>query len=79
MRLLATLREGKAAQFPACCRWRFAIEELLTAGQSEQCLDRGVRFTTIGALYVPCAIVHKATLTHAEWERDCKLHGIHGW
>ena len=43
MTLLATLREGRELGAPFCCRLRFALEELLTRGQSEQCLKRGVR------------------------------------
>lgn len=74
MTLLATLREGRAERFPACCRWRFALEELVTAGRSEQSLKRGVRFTTTGVEYAPCRVIHRATLTHAEYER--RLQGV---
>ena len=65
--IVSDIREGDANGFPACCVIRYAFTALIP--QREQSLKRGVRFTTSDVVYVPCGLLHKATLTHAEFER----------
>jgi hypothetical protein len=61
------LREGRELGIPLCCRLRFALEYALNPN-GEQSLERGIRLTPSGDEYVPCRVVHEATVTHAEYE-----------
>jgi hypothetical protein len=55
------LSEGRENGFPFCCRWRFALTELVRPG-AEQALARGVSRTVAGMEYVPCRILHAPTV-----------------
>jgi hypothetical protein len=62
------LGEGRELGLPFCCRLRFAIEWAFFPNY-EQAVRRGLCFNHDEIEYVPCGIFHRATLTHAEYER----------
>jgi hypothetical protein len=55
------LREGRENGVPLCCRWRWSLTDALRP-EAEQALDRGVSRTTAGVEYVPCRVLHTATV-----------------
>jgi hypothetical protein len=75
MRFRTTLREGRERRFPLCCRWRYALEEAIRS-DPEQAVERGVRWAANGIEYVPCAIRHKATITHREYEHLLNIRAL---
>jgi hypothetical protein len=42
----------------------------------EQALERGIRFNPDGIEYVPCRILHDATLTHRESEHLLNIRAL---
>jgi hypothetical protein len=75
MSIRSTLREGRELHAPFCCRLRFALEEALRY-DPEQALERGIRFNPDGIEYVPCRILHDATLTHRESEHLLNIRAL---
>jgi hypothetical protein len=61
------LREGRELGIPLCCRLRFAIEWAFFP-YHESAVRRGIRFNHDGIEYVPCGVLHRATVTHAEYD-----------
>jgi hypothetical protein len=61
------LREGRDLGVPLCCRLLFAVQWRFFPNY-EQAVHRGIRFNPDGIQYVPCGILHRATVTHAEHE-----------
>jgi hypothetical protein len=63
------LREGRELGAPLCCRLLFAIEWRYFP-RHEQARHRGIRFNEDRQPYIPCGVLHRAELSHADYERE---------
>ena len=61
LRVCSDLREGRENGFPLCCCLRFALTWALKP-ESHQAIERGVSRTEAGLEFVPCGILHRATV-----------------
>lgn len=59
------MREGRELGVPLCCRLLFALEWRFFPDY-DQAVHRGICFNQDGIQWVPCGVLHRATVTFDE-------------